>query len=675
MLLTVAGCDHAAGLPPTENVDATAPRDMAVIFPTVDLAMCAETNACGDCDPGCGTFTLGPDYQKAFPLQSDANPDPNESDNGITRDVNGWVGIRQRPPGDTVWIANSTDWGRGTISRVLIATMSERARYFTVTCSSLPMGSSQACDGTKGCCALDDDARWQARRSNQQEPPHQGVQLASNSPSRTAVDFNADIWVANRAPAGQASITKIANSPSDCIDRNKSGKLDTSSDVDGDGLIDTDCNHDGLPDDIASVKALPCLNGKAQEFYGLDDECVLFTTNVGVVSAEARALTLGPGPQDFGPSSAWAGTTDGRVVKVDGVKGLTNDERQLPDGCVPWGMTTDNSAIAWVATLGPGPLCWFDTKTNTVGTARVPDFGTQSWGVNLDRDQNVWIGGLGVADAYRYTPDRSSGLAKIGAGAWIQITGAGTKAGASGNGRGIVADSRNFNLYFAWLATDDGWISRIPASTLPPAKMDQTVDGSAFPALSLGSYHGLSIDVGRDQNLYPVSASASTVIRIPVDIMGVTTPPDLVSKPQGNARCPAGDRCPLTDVTDPGSDDYSNFTSFGLLIPPQPASSYAYVIDSGCQNLAAHWLSLTWDGEVPMSTAVEVLFRSGATSWPDQTWSQWSVNDGASPIDLSGQVPPTDNHLQVEFNLRTTDKTQSPKLKGFSVVWECVQGV
>src|SRR5262249_46854295 len=155
----------------------------------------------------------------------------------VMRDGNGWIVIKPRFSNDNVWVANAADWNRGTLSRVQTGTLRELARYFTVTCSSLPTGSTQSCDGTKGCCAGDDDARWQARRGNQAQPPHQAVQTAGNSPSRTSVDFNGDVWVANRAPAGQASITKIANDPSECVDRNSNGKVDTSHDVDGDGRI------------------------------------------------------------------------------------------------------------------------------------------------------------------------------------------------------------------------------------------------------------------------------------------------------------------------------------------------------------------------------------------------------------------------------------------------------
>ena len=61
----------------------------------------------------------------------------------------------------------------------------------------------------------------------------QAVQITANNPSRTAVDFNGDIWVANRAFGGQSSVTKIANDLTECADRNGTPGLQTSSDVNG----------------------------------------------------------------------------------------------------------------------------------------------------------------------------------------------------------------------------------------------------------------------------------------------------------------------------------------------------------------------------------------------------------------------------------------------------------
>src|SRR5256885_1584028 len=171
----------------------------------------------------------------------------------------------------------------------------EVARYVTVTCYSdntpanwpdrsvtkLGMNTDPVCDGTKGCC---DNAPIGKRAP---------VNLHLNRPSRTAIDFNGDLWVANRAFNLHPSATKIANTPADCIDRNANGKIDTSSDVNGDGIIDTDCNQNNVPDDLLDVAATPCVAGHSQEFFGLDDECILFTTNTGTGDNYGRPLALG----------------------------------------------------------------------------------------------------------------------------------------------------------------------------------------------------------------------------------------------------------------------------------------------------------------------------------------------------------------------------------------------
>src|SRR5262249_11199419 len=101
------------------------------------------------------------------------------------------------------------------------------------------------------------------------------------------------------------------------------GVIDTSHDADNDGLITIDCNDNNRPDDLLDVMTTPCTNGRKQEFYGLDDECVLFTTNTGAEGGVGRPLALGPGSYgDFGPSDAWAGRyTDGVFYRINGKTG------------------------------------------------------------------------------------------------------------------------------------------------------------------------------------------------------------------------------------------------------------------------------------------------------------------------------------------------------------------
>jgi hypothetical protein len=522
------------------------------------------------------------------------------------------------------------------------------------------------------------------------------VQLQTNYPSRTAVDFNGDMWVANRAFGGQAAVTKVSNDPATCIDRNKNGKIDTSSDVNGDGLIQTDCNADNQPDDIASVKRTPCQNGMAQEFFGLDDECVLFTTNYGDGPVTGRPLSLGPGAQDFGPSDAWVGSFDlGTFWRVDGSTGLARDEVQLPQGCQPYGVVIDATAIGWAPNVQGGPLCYFNTKKNTdVGQVRDPQFGPMTgYGVGVDRDQNVWVGGCGQqlngtpANAYRYTPNRANGFPQLGQGYWTYITNAGSKAGATGWGRGVAADSRSANQYFVWLAAHDGWIVRLPGSSLPlPKGADVMVDGSNYPAVRVaGSFMG-GAGVDRDQNVWGISHDGSVATRIKVDVNGMMANPDINSAPMGNNKCPAGDRCPLKDSqgSEPGPYTYSDFTGFGLRNFTRPKGQYSY-LQRGCKDgqgapADTRWIGVTWDSDVPINTTLTVRARSGNTPTPDQTWGAWTPDFAVSPADLLNGMPldpnlKSDGWLQVEFDFSTMDKNATPKLKAFDILYECPGGI
>src|SRR5438128_1790999 len=182
----------------------------------------AGPNECGDNDPGCMVKGFGPDRGFPFPLGTDKPPDPNEADDGVARDKNGWLGLSSSQAAfDYLWLANTQDWDRGSITKMDSKTIRELARYWTVTCNSLGKGDRKGgCDGTNGCCAADSLQQYENRKNKQPQGPYQQVQTNSNDPSRTAVDFNGDVWVANRAFGGQSSVTKVANDITECIDRN-----------------------------------------------------------------------------------------------------------------------------------------------------------------------------------------------------------------------------------------------------------------------------------------------------------------------------------------------------------------------------------------------------------------------------------------------------------------------
>ncbi|MSP59696.1 MAG: hypothetical protein EXR72_05020 [Myxococcales bacterium] len=640
-----------------------------------------QLNNCGDKDPSCQGVEFDPDNQKKFPLSSDKPPDPNQSNDGVGRDASGYLVLDSTHASfDFLWVANSGDWNKGTTSKINSKTIREVARYFTVTCNSLKSGNQGPCDGKNGCCAMDSNPQFMNRKGGQASGSYQAVNLMNNMPSRTAIDFDGNMWIANRAFSGQSSATKIANDTGSCIDRNGNGKIDTSKDSNGDGLIQTDCNTDGQPDDLASVKKAPCTNGMAQEFYGLDDECVLFTTNTGSPMQYGRPLSLGPGAQDFGPSDAWAGTyNDGKFFRIDGTTGMTKDVAVLPQQCKPYGLVVDSSGYGWSPNLSQAPLCYFNTKkTSEVGAARTPTVGQLTgYGVGLDRDQNIWVACLSFGTC-RYTPDRKNGFAGLGNGYWTMIQKPG---GNNGNnyGIGIAVDARSANQYFAWQA-GGSTIVRIPASDLKlPKGQDVLVDGAMYPSVPVAG-DGKGVGVDREQNIWNIGGSGYAT-RVQVDVKGQMTMPDLVSPPMGNNKCPGGDRCYLKDnnASSPSPYTYSDFTGFGLRNFTRPHATWSYIAKGCVDGVDAgdtKWMAIKWDAEIPLNTKLSVHVRSGKTSKPDLSWGQWSPDFSVSPADLMTNMPlvpneKDDGYLQVEVNFATMAKDKGPKLKSLGIYFEC----
>ncbi len=661
--------------------------------------------ACGDTDPSCQDVLFDPGQMQKFPLSGDMPADPNASGVGLGRDANGFLVLDQTHASfNYAWTANTNDWSKGTVSKFDTKTVREVARYFSVTCNSLKTGSTAACDGKgNGCCALDSTPQFLNRQAGMPSGAYQAVQWDSHShnPSRTAIDFNGDMWVANRAvyqQGAQGSVTKIANDISECIDRNHNGKIDTSKDVNGDGEIETDCNGDGQADDIASVKAKPCTNGMPQEFYGLDDECVLMTSNIGGFDDVIRPLALGPGAKDFGPSDVWVGNyMKGRIDHVDGTTGMIKEEIQMPQPCIPpqlnvgglYGFVIDNQGIGWAALLSKDYSCYWDTKnTKNMGVTRNATLSVSEYGIGQDSDGNIWFGTAG-GDATRYTPNRKGNFMDLGQGYYT------TFQGVSGNG--VAVDSRSANTYFAYYAGPQ--IYQIPASAVPvPKGQDQTcVPGQGICANvhfnQVPSFGGSckGVDISSDGNVIATSVSTPGIERVKVDAMGNMTAPDLQSPPMGNNKCPGGDLCQNDDHSGLSPYTYSDFTGYGLRNFTRPTGDWSYVIQ-GCQTLDPNtgrmvpsdtkWVSIKFTADTPLNTKVTVKARSGNTPAPDQTWGQWIPDQSASPIDLiggailtpnaaNGMLMVNDGYLEVEADLQTTDKNKTPRLRSVEVAYEC----
>ncbi len=575
-------------------------------------------NDCGTCDDGCLSLGTGP-----FPDEDD---DPNADGDGVGVDESGDLELDQTEVEYAyLWIANTLDLEAGTVSKIDTDLHAEVGRYLSVTCGSNLL--TPECDDVYGS----------------------EVQLTANWPSRTAVDFNFDVWVANRAFDGQASVTKIANNPADCLDRSGDGVIDTSADHDGDGVINPDCDGDGVPDTLAST----CTNGLPPEYLGTDDECILFTVNFGAVNELGRSVCLDAGELSpdgvhIGPGNAWVGTNartpNNQYYKLDGASGAVEETIDLPVDINPYGCAVDSDGILWIAGQGGGTIAWLDTTdtTNVAPAAFTSPFeGNTFYGIAIDEDQNVWLGGWDSQAVYRYEPDRSS-ILTLSSGTWSRGN-IDTSLTA-----GVAADTRGF----IWIAeNDDGYVRRLDPDTLPSGQ-EITLPNTDRWGPYGGDMRGVGLDF--DGHVWAVSYQSSTVNRLEVDASGEVL-----------------DAFSSTVITGANPYTYSDFTGFGLRVFTNPHGWWSYLVE-GCGEDTV-WNVVEWTGYEPVGTDLLLRVRTGSDPLVMGSWSEtWDTSP--AHLDQAPQGPIVPNpaaYLEVKFELFSDGQENTPTLSSFAVTWSC----
>jgi len=662
----------------------------------------AGPNPCGNNDPTCEVESIGPsgDPPLAFPLPSDDPPPDNVEADGVTRDPNGYIVLdSSKAQFDFLWIANDLNYNVGTVSKIRTTPFStdpkyrEVARYVTVTCKSDPdLGTNEGivlgqaapgplcADGINGCCA-------RAEATPGPNGGHQPIQVMGNRPSRTAVDINGDVWVANRAHGGQSSVTKIANSEKNCIDRNGNGVIETSKDLNDDGIITTDCDDNNLPDDGSTV----CAGGKQHEFYGLDDECVLFTTNTGsTTQLLGRPLALGPGQQQirtYGASDAWAGTwQDGVFYRVHGTTGaiISTVPIQKQGGVDPhpYGAAIDKYGILWAPNQGQKHLYYFDTNDPTnQGMVTYPGAVEGGfYGIAIDGYkevdpgtgdpvdiQQVWLGDVKGSGAFRYRPKRDGTFEGLGQGSWAYAA----FDGGPTRGRGIGVDNRSPTAY-VWVALDGhpswtGHIGRIPFD-IPDGTTTLAASGHTFDTTQ-GMTTGAG--VAFDGDIWGINQNSSSAVHFSVDDQGnVSGGPDIVpldDKPGSPENFCGQPHCKPHPYT------YSDFTGFGLRNFTNPQGYYAWVQEGHCEPGMTRFLRVEWDSYEPGGTAIALSVRTADTETALES-APWIGTWDSSPAVLEDSPGPLDpnptDFIEVLFEL-TTNSDESPKLKSLQIIAVC----
>ncbi len=541
---------------------------------------------CGDCRPGCSIVELPRE------VGADWDAVATESE-GVVTGPDGSLRLGStRTESDFAWIANTR---YGTLTKLDLSTGAQLAEYDSVLV-----------DGTNGA-----------------QPPGTECddESTGNCPSRTAVDLRGNVYVANRAFGNQGTVTKIAGREEDCLDRDGNGRIDTSRDMDADGIIE---------------RSVP------GEFLGQDDECLLWTVDVGRRNGVPRALAIDA--EGF----VWVGLNqEQRVMRLD-----PSDGRVLESIFVsrrnfsPYGAAVASDGTVWfVEGLTGRILSIVDGAIGVVRTAESRIAGCRgSYGIAIDQEDRVWLAGITCPVAFRYDPVGNT---------WFEVS-----LPDSGATRGIAADDRGY----IYLGASHEYIRVSPLGVdVGPAVARLTrfraddgseleVFGTAARPLPGAGTVGVGLD--RDRNVWMINQSSGTATRVDPET--------------GAAReFPVGDT-PYT---------YSDFTGFALRTFTVPNGFLRTVVE-GCPRGPTEWERLRWDATTPPGTRIEVRVRTAGTTDALRS-ATWIGPFTTTPVELSAPPGPvgTGRWMEIELTLISEDEESTPRLDTVDVQLNCPAGL
>ncbi len=516
-----------------------------------------------------------------------------------------------------MWIANNN---QGWVSKYDTRNGREVARYYSTIPKDCANSAGPPCTNGNIQAAL---------RYNQ-----------GNNPSRTAIDIFGDVWVANRAVGVQGSLTKIANDVSSCIDRDNDGKIKTSRDLNGDGVIDP---------------AL-CINGECEMIVPMNpadpldyDECVLFSTPVGAVGGDVagRGVAISKGVEGTAGDVWFSQYREQRIYKMSTANGQIVPVNAAGDMFIQlnwgaYGLIVDSKQRLYAVRPGAGELAIVDTTNGSVITLSVAapsNVPCGSYALGVDGKDRVWLAGWTTGTlACRY--DHATGT-------WASFSFAGTQCtgGANqpfGRPRGIAVDDQGQ----VYMSSDTGaQLIRFDAETgaVIPFNGQACIDATDG---NTGSSIGVGID-GDGQpwvnnfsgNVMRIDKVTGTVLRTPQQPGGLYT--------------------------------YSDFTGYQLRKFTAPRGTYRKDFE-GCSDMT-DWARVVWTADVPTGSSLQVFVKVGATRADlDNVATMRYGPFTTSPVDLKAAGVPKARFIRVEFVLLSMNGMASPVLKSFDVNWSCV---
>lgn len=606
---------------------------------------------CGNCVPDCGQVTGG--GEDGFPLPGDGLPTHVEDvdADGVGKTPDGSLQLDSTTTQmNFLWIANTNE---DTVSKIDAHTGKEVARYATVT-----HDPNRVVDTTgRGAGNV----------------PVWASNASPNKPSRTAVDYNFDVWVANRAPGRQPSITKIFNALADCVDRNGDGVINTSVDANGDGRI---------------------TRTNTAEFKGEADECIAMMVVVGADNTGnndrygARALAIDAGLSPGDPGNVWVGMHYEQAVYH--INGITGERiRRVPEtgafvnvlgagkNVNPYGAAIDGRGRLWIVggSGGTGNILEINVANGEIlGRVTMPStLGDRGqYGIAIDQQDRVWLGGYPRQRAFRYDPLASTGT-------WVAVNlptcDPAEPTGWTARGAGIdtlgnvwVAMHKNGNF-----PRDGGPPIQTDAGLIQPDAgtynynqgcMVRIQADNATPTGSWPTNGGTPVGIGVDfeGNTWAINNGGNNASRLYID---PTTHQPANHPVTGN----------MVDLFPVGSTPYtySDFTGLGLRTVTRSSGDYTVTLHPCSGNEQAYFESIEFDAVTPAGTSIEVWVRVGnnlATLGSQPQYGPWTVSPAM--LQLPPGPVPNASYMRITFRLISADRQSTPVLRGYEAQWYCI---
>jgi hypothetical protein len=415
-----------------------------------------------------------------------------------------------------------------------------------------------------------------------------------NCPGRVAVDTNADVWIINRAFGNQGTLTKFAGNITHCIDRNNNGVIDTSADLNGDGIID-----------ITPSKG---------EYLGQNDECILNTIPIGPNDEWPRGVAV----DKYG--KIWACTfEDGMLYRYNPNEPIALEATinlNALGQTHPYSLSTGGDYIFVSNNGGAGGTRRVNITTLAVDAAPCANTpGATTYGIAADPGGQVaWLGDDGIGGLWTanfgVTPHTCT---------WTAAPG--------GESTAVTLDTEPAPGPYVWLANYGNATS-----------CKYTTAGALIACYAAGGTlpHGIAVDF--QGNIWSVLDGPSLMSKINSTngaMIGTYTINALVA---GDAAYVAAT---TQTIPNPAPYLYSDFT--GVQINRQAPYTYVGSWDAvfNGQVPAIPWSTVTWNtepqGAVPALTSLVVSARAADTLSNLGVAAFTPVTSGATLAGIQGQ--------------------------------------